>query len=118
MHRLARLAGLGWIVGLSLVAVQACTHHVPGQKAEHAPTFISVHNVTPSAYQLFLEQNNRRLDAGSIDALETIRIQVPAEMSYPGSKVVLIARPTVTGRELHEPFTANPGADIRIQLGR
>lgn len=118
MRRLAHLAGLVWFAGVSLVAVQACAHHVPGQKVEQAPTVITVHNVTPVAYQLFLEQSNRRLQAGDIDALATIRIQVPAEMSYPNSKVLLIARPTLNGREWREQFTANPGADIRIQIGR
>lgn len=117
MHRIARLVGIGCLVGVSL-AVQACTHHVPGQQTQNAPTFVTVHNVLPSAFQLTFYQTNRRIDAGNIDALATIRIQVPADMSYPGSRVVLIAKSTMNGNELDERFIANPGADVRIQLGR
>ncbi|HKV51212.1 MAG TPA: hypothetical protein VJO52_08445 [Gemmatimonadaceae bacterium] len=103
---------------MSLLAMQACTHNAPVQRVEQAPTFVTVQNVTPVAYQLYLEQSNRRLQAGNVDALATTRIQVPAEMSYPNAKVLLIARPTLSGREWREQFTANPGADIRIQIGR
>lgn len=118
MRRIARVAGLGCFAMLSLVAVQACTHHKPATTAEHASTFITVRNNGPLAYQLFLNESNRHIAVGNVDPLGTVRIQVPADMSYPGSRVVLQAIPTVSGRTLSQPFVANPGADIRIQLDR
>jgi hypothetical protein len=118
MHRFARVAGLGWFAVLSLVALQACTHHKPGTAVQHASTFITVHNVMPAAYQLYLEANDRHIQVGTVDALADVHIQVPDDMSYPGSRVVLVAIPNASGRTLREAFIANPGANIRIQLGR
>jgi hypothetical protein len=118
MNRFARVAGIGSFAVLSLVGVQACTHHKPGTTVEHASTFITVRNHQPSAYQLYLNANDRHIQVGNVDALGTVRIQVPADMSYPGSHVTLVAIPTLSGRTLNQPFVANPGADIRIDLGR
>lgn len=118
MHRLARFAGLGWFAVLSLVALQACAHHRPDTAVQHGTTFITVRNNAPAAFRLYLEQSNRRVEMGTVDALGSVRIQVPDDMSYPGSRVTLVAIPTVNGRTLTERFIANPGADLRIQLGR
>lgn len=118
MYRLARVAGICCVVVLSTAGLQACTHQAPREHVQRASAFITVHNELPSGFQLFFEQSNRRIDAGNIDPLATIRIQLPPDLSYPGSRVVLIAHPLLSGRDLGIPFTANPGAEIRLQIGR
>jgi len=113
------------VVGIVVAAacsagLAGCTHHAPSDqpKDQGAPAYIFLQNVLPSAYQLYITDGNRRLDAGKIGALESVRIQVPPELVYPGARLALVAQPTLGSANAVIPFTIHPGATVRLMLGR
>lgn len=89
-----------------------------GAQDKGAPAFVTLQNVLPNAYQLYITDGNRRLDVGNVAPLQTVQIKVPAELVYPGARLALLAQPTLSGRNLTVPFTIHPGATVRLMLGR
>lgn len=112
------------VVGIAVLAacsagLAGCTHHAPSEQQDKGGSaFITLQNVLPNAYQLSITDGNRRLDVGDVSALQTVRIQVPSEMVYPGARLALLAHPTLSGRNLSIPFTIHPGETLRLMLGR
>lgn len=112
------------VVGIAVVAacsagLAGCTHHAPSEQQDQGPAaFVTLQNVLPNAYQLYITDGNRRLDVGKVSPLQTVQIKVPAELVYPGARLALLAQPTLSGRNLTVPFTIHPGATVRLMLGR
>lgn len=101
-----------------VVGVEGCSHHAPHTRDDVAPTWIALQNVLSNGYQLYFTDGQRRLNAGNIGPLETARLRVPPELVYPGAHLALTAIPSTSARTLSVPFIANPGATIRLMLGR
>ncbi|HKT06971.1 MAG TPA: hypothetical protein VJR24_03660 [Gemmatimonadaceae bacterium] len=119
MKRFTLVVGIALLAACS-VGLAGCTHHAPSDqpKDQGAAAYIMLQNVRPDAYQLYITDGNRRLDVGKIGALESVRIQVPPELVYPGARLALVAQPTLGSRNGVIPFTIHPGATIRLMLGR
>jgi hypothetical protein len=117
MRRFTLAVGIAAVAACS-VGLSGCTHHAPSTQDQGAPTFITLQNVLPNNYQLYISDGTRRLDAGKVDALQTVTIKVPPRLVYPGARLAVIAVPTVSARTLAVRFTVHPGATIRLMLGR
>ena len=120
MRRFALAVGIAALAACS-VGLSGCTHHAPSAQDQGAPAFITLQNVLPNNYQLYISDGTRRLDAGKVDALQTVTIKVPSRLVYPGARLAVIAVPTVSARTLAVPFTVHPGATISVDarpLGR
>lgn len=111
----ARAAATGWVIVLPLLGAQACAHH---PSDPHAPTNITLVNDMRTWYEIYLVQGAQRVDIGKINAVSTLTIKVPPELSYPGSKVTLLAIPALGGYGFREGFIADPGASVRLRLPR
>lgn len=117
MHRVIRAAAFGCIVALSVASVQACAHHEPPEAANQVKTYITVRNPFAMSYTLYLYWQNIHTQVGIVGPVGTAHIRIPANMAYPGSKVSLVAVPTMLPNPtLYEQFVADPGADIPVEL--
>lgn len=117
MHRFARAAATGWLAVLSMLTAQGCAHQVPADP--HAPTEVTLVNDMGTWYELYLVQGAQRVDVGRINARATLTLNVPSELSYPGSKVDLVAIPALGERySFYRRFIANPGAHVQMRLPR
>lgn len=115
MSRFARAAAIGWLTLLPLIGAQACAHH---PSDPHAPTTITLVNDIRTWYEIYLVQGAQRVDIGKINAMSTLTIKVPPEMSFPGSHVVLVAVPALGGYGFRRGFVAEPGASVSLRLPR
>ncbi|HKW14414.1 MAG TPA: hypothetical protein VJS69_08015 [Candidatus Krumholzibacteria bacterium] len=83
----------------------------------HAPTELTLVNDMGTWYELYLLQGAQRVDVGRINSKATLTVKVPSEMSYPGSKVTLLAVPALGQRySFYHRFIANPGAHVQMRL--
>ena len=113
MHRVARAAAIGWLTVLSSLATQGCAHH---PSDPHAPTTVTLVNDMSTWYEIYLLQGAQRVDVGRVNAKSTLTIRVPSELSYPGSKVLLVAVPALGGYAFRRGFVADPGARVSLRL--
>lgn len=119
MHRVIRAAAFGCSIVLCAASLQGCTHHEPPEAANQVKTYITVHNPFAMSYTLYLYWQGVRTQVGIVGPVGTAHIRIPANMAYPGSKVSLIAMPTMLPNPtLYENFVADPGADIPIELSK
>jgi hypothetical protein len=115
MSRFARAAAVSWLSVLPLLGAQACAHHQPDP---HAPTTITLVNDVRAWYEIYLLQGAQRVDVGKVNAMSTISITVPPDLSYPGSRVVMVAIGALGGYAFRQGFIANPGVTVRLRLPR
>jgi len=117
MKRFTLALGVAMLAACS-AGLAGCAHHAPSAQDAQAPAFIYVQNELSNGYQLYFSDGSRRLDAGKIGPLESVRIQVPPSLVYPGARLALIALPSTSARTLSIPFVIHPGATVRLLLGR
>jgi hypothetical protein len=115
MRRFARAAAIGLLAVLPLISADGCTPHVPNDP--HAPTELTLVNDMGTWYELYLVQGAQRVDIGRINSKATQTFKIPPELSYPGSKVTLLAVPALGERySFYHRFIANPGAHLQMRL--
>lgn len=114
MRRFARAAAMGWLTVLPLISTLGCAHHVPTDP--HAPTNVTLVNDIGTWYELYLVQGAQRVDIGRINARSTLTFKVPSELSYTGSRVILVAVPALGGYVFRRGFIATPGAHVGLRL--
>lgn len=114
MRRFARAAAIGWLTVLPLVSALGCAHDPP--EDPHAPTNVTLVNDMGTWYELWLVQGAQRVDMGRVDAKSTRTFKVPSEMSFHGSRVVLVAVPALGGYAFRKLFIANPGTRVGLRF--